>query len=94
MALNDSLNIPVSASAGAAYTVATYRDLFVQVGGTWTGSLQIEGTIDNIDWAPINAAVTTNGIYAVATSLAQIRVNTTSVATGTPTVWISGHEER
>ena len=72
----------------------------IQVTGTWTGTLQFQGSVDNgTTWVSIPAVVpatgvevtstTANGVWSAACAgFAQVRVLGASVATGTATVFL------
>ena len=70
----------------------------VQLSGTWAGTIAFEGTVDNVNWFPINTtqlsvgpinvqATTVNGLYVMAVGgLAKIRANMTVFTSGSATV--------
>jgi hypothetical protein len=62
----------------------------VQVTGLTAGSLQLEGTIDNANWASVGAAITAVGIYTIDTPLAYIRVNAVAASGSSLAVTLFG----
>lgn len=60
----------------------------VIVSGTFTATLQVNVSIDNVNWAPAVASITAPGIYTFYGSVQFVRVDTTAYTSGTPTVTI------
>lgn len=97
-----SLPPPLSASgsisaAGPATGISSLTGQNVctlDVGGTWSGTLQMQGSTnwETIDVTPANsttpqANITTNGLYtAVVTGLSQMRTNASAWSSGTATI--------
>ena len=87
------------AAAAASVTFSLDGDSGVgaQISGTWVGTLQFEGTIDDVTWYPINAVragssnvpqtTTVNGLHRLTgAGLTKIRVTATAWTSGTATV--------
>lgn len=89
-----SLVAPVTApTAGAAFPCAPMRDKTVQVSGTFSATLQLEGSLDGVAWSSLGATITANAIRAIPEAIHYIRVNTTVFVSGVPVVKLSGFTE-
>lgn len=87
-------NIPIVASGnGDAVECASLRDKSVQISGSFTASLQVQGSIDGSNWVSEGSAQTTPGVVNITTSWVFIRINAGAI-TGTPKATLCGHEER
>lgn len=64
-------------------------DKWVQVFGTSTDVLRIEGSFNGSNWATVSATITADGIYEIAANVKYLRVNHVS-GSGTPTVLFRG----
>lgn len=91
------LAVPASGThaAGSAFAVAAdLEQKSVQVGGTWSGSVAIELSFDgSTTWSSV-ATITTNGITQIPQVCQLMRVNTTSIVSGVPTVTLGGFNRR
>ncbi len=81
---------------GTPLRVGSLQDLTVQVGGTFTATLQIQGVVgDTLAFANIGSTISSGGftdITATVKSLSKIRVIMTAYTSGTPLVYIAGHQ--
>lgn len=89
-----------TANSAAAFALASWETVFIQVTGTWTGTLIIEGSYDGTSWyakavKQVGSSYVANSFTAnfggvVNTAgLSQIRVRSTAPWTGTATVKIA-----
>ena len=91
-----TLNLPTLPAGGyPAYgEPAMILDLLphksVQASGTFTATLQLQGSNDGTNWSSIGDAITQAGFYAVTTVMMQIRVAVTAYTTGTPVLVLAG----
>lgn len=72
---------------------ADVRDLgdkYLQIGGTFVATLQVQGTINGVDWKDEGAAITAVGIVAIAPSYALLRIKETAFTSGAPTAHLAG----
>jgi hypothetical protein len=76
-----SLNIPASPGPGTPLPVKDLRCVSVQLEGTWTGNLLIEGSISGGQYETIGTALTAHSIihFPTDSTYQWVRVNTTSV---------------
>ncbi len=88
------LNVPASVAAGTAYGCANYTDKWIQVFGTFSASLDIEGTMNGSDWFKVATAITTPSAVQVAPTLMAIRVRTTAFTSGAPRAILGGLQTR
>lgn len=74
--------------------VSALREKLVSVSGTFTGTYQVQGSVDGIYWGDEGSAFTAAGVATVDKSWAMMRVKQTAYTSGTPTIKLAGHEER
>jgi hypothetical protein len=74
-----------------AVGVLDLRDKYVQVGGTFTGTIQLQGTVDGTNWVSEGAAHTAAGVVAVAPTYQKMRAVCTAYTSGTATFTLTGH---
>ena len=87
-------------AAGVAKRTAHFEVDGVQIAGNFAGGwdVQIQGTVDGTNWAPIGGATTAadvldSGTAALSVSWVQMRVLTNTTGTGDPpTVSLAGHK--
>lgn len=88
------LNVAVTVAPGDPLRVDRFRDKTIFVGGTFTATLRIQGSLDGSTWADLTADITTPSILQLPQTVEQIRVNTTAFTSGTPAVWFDGFDAR
>lgn len=74
-----------SVAAGAWQDCENLVEKYVQVEGTFTATVAIEGRFTDTGAAIVVASVTTPGATAVPQPFKQIRLNTTAFTSSTPT---------
>jgi len=89
-----ALEVPGSAGTGKAENVFRLRDKTVQISGAFAGSLQLEGSIDGEDFAPIGARVTEPGFVLVPMAVTFLRIHTLELTSGAPKATASGFDYR
>lgn len=89
-----TLEVLTSAGAGKAANVFRFRDKTVQFLGTFNAHLQLEGSIDGSEYAPIGAQVNGPGLVQVAEAVEFLRVRTVSFNSGTPQAVFAGFDFR
>jgi hypothetical protein len=89
-----TLEVLGSAGAGKAENVFRLRDKTVQISGVFVGSLQLEGSIDGDDFAPIGAPVTGPGFVLVPMAVGFLRIHTLELTSGAPKATASGFDYR
>lgn len=92
----DGTVAPTSNSTGVgAYTeCASLREKYLQFGGTFVSTNQIQGSIDGTNWVNEGSAVTTSSVVAVNPSYVLIRNSQTGYTSGSVAITLCGHEER
>jgi len=80
--------------AGAARDVYKLREKYVQIQGTFSATLQLQGSVDGANWVNLELAQTQPGLVSVPETVALMRVNTTGYVSGTPVCTLCGHRER
>lgn len=88
------LDVPAKVDVGKASNVFRFRDKTVQFHGTFVATLQLEGSIDGNDYAPIGAPVTAPGFVLVAETIEFLRVRTTAFTSGAPEAVAAGLDFR
>lgn len=63
---------------------------YLQVGGSFSGTIQPQGTINGTDWVDEGAAITSAGIQAVVPSYLLMRFKNTAYTSGAPTIDMMG----
>ena len=89
----------LNADAVVATNIFGYKTVSVQITGTWSGTLQIQGSNDNVNFEPAYAepigtpnqgqptiGITQNGIYHLPLNFTYIRIRMTAYASGTAKV--------
>lgn len=89
------LTIPAVQEAGPAFPCRNLRYKWVQIGGTMGGgrNLVIEGTMDDVDWEPVNGGITSTGAYHVCQTLSKIRIRVATVGSGNTTATLVGRDQ-
>ena len=88
------LPIPVAVGTGEAVNIFQLRDKTVQVSGVFVGSLQLEGSIDGDDFAPIGAPLTAPGFVLVPMAIGFLRMRVNELTSGAPKASASGFDFR
>jgi len=73
-----------------AIDVAELEAKYLQVGGTFVGTIQPQGSINGVEWVDEGAAITAPGIQAVAPSYELMRFKNTAFTSGAPTIDVLG----
>lgn len=85
--------VPSAVAAGIAMDVTTYVDKFVQVGGSFTATIEIQGRCHKeAPWFVV-ATVSAPGITPVPQSFCEMRINVTAW-TSTPEVFLGAMNSR
>lgn len=89
------LQVPVSPGNGTAIPVRDLTSKFVQVYGTFVGSLNLEVSLNQgNDFAPTVVGVTAPGIYEISEPATHVRIALVSLSSGTPGAVLNGHNLR
>lgn len=97
MDLSAADNITFNGDAVTTASIKGYKTLLFTVTGTWSATLEIEGTADDTTWVSVKGAgiptgktqseITTNGVYAVNSGgLHAMRLRATTYTSGTATI--------
>lgn len=90
-----SLNVPATATTGTAFPCRNIQTKYVQIVGIAGGGVvKLEITIDGATWVKSGADVVADGIYSVPETADQIRVNRSTLGTGTWTATLAGFNVR
>lgn len=88
------LEVKAMVAIGRAEQVFRFRDKFIQIHGTFVGSLQIEASIDGSDFFPVGAAQTAPSVVPLPETVEFVRVRTTAYTSGEPKAVLGGFDER
>lgn len=89
------LAVATSVAAGATQDVRELVNKTVQVWGTFTATVQVEGRAKTTaTWLPIGAPLTAPGFVDVPQTLAEIRLNTTAFTSGVPLAALAAYDSR
>lgn len=96
MARPERIELEVLAEPGVGGPVNVFRlrDKTVQVGGPFAGAVQIEGSLNGEDFAPIGAPMNAPGFVLVPMTIALVRVRTVEAVSGEPRVTVGGFNYR
>jgi hypothetical protein len=92
-----SLHVPASIAIGDEFPCQDMLGKTFQVSGTFTATINLEGTINGTDWVVLEAGLTTGTIIRLVDTdgneptLWRIRCRTTAYTIGTPAVTLIGH---
>ncbi|MEO7735989.1 MAG: hypothetical protein ABIY55_33845 [Kofleriaceae bacterium] len=89
-----TMEVPAAGATGASVNVFRLRDKTVQVSGPFTGSLQLEGSVDGDAFEPLGAPVAAPGFFLVPVTVAFIRVRTNQLTSGAPRAVVAGFDFR
>jgi len=85
------IEVPAEVAAGEPLDVKWLDKLTVQVGGTFTAEIQLEGRLTPVnDWIAIGDPITEPGIVVIEQLIAELRATTTAYTDGTPTAIVGG----
>lgn len=86
--------VNTTGNSNGATEFANADDITVEVGGTFVGTIQIQGSITGSVWANIGAALTAPGIVNDSLkTYVYLRAQMTAYTSGLPAVKAAGHEE-
>lgn len=96
MARPERMELPIPAAVGAGEPVNVFRlrDKTVQVTGVFVGSLQLEGSIEGDDFAPIGAPLTAPGLVLVPMAVGFLRMRVNELTSGAPKAAVAGFDFR
>ena len=87
--------VPASNASGAAMDVSDHTSKWVQVYGTFTADLQLEGRVSAAaDWKAIGNVVNAPGFIQVSQELAQLRFTVSNFANGVPKAELGARNAR
>ncbi len=93
-----ALNVPAAPGLGDPQRCDSYVDKWVGVDGTFTGTLKVQGQLTAMSsWVDVPSGTATGGVtivIEVRAPFANVRVDTTSVATGTPVCKLAAFDSR
>jgi hypothetical protein len=87
------MDVPAGTGAGAALIVDRFTDKTVLVGGTFTATLRVQGSVDGSTWADLTADISTPSAHQIPHTVRLLRVNV-SAFTSAPSVWFNGFDGR
>jgi hypothetical protein len=88
------LEVKQEVGVGRPENVFRFRDKYVQVGGTFAATLQVEASIDGSEYFNVGGAVSAPGVVPVPETVEFIRVRTTAYTSGAPKAVLAGFDER
>jgi hypothetical protein len=86
----EQLPVPVAVESGAPLFVDRLDEIQVQFSGTFTATIQLQGSLDNVNWTDVGAAVSAPGLVAVSGPLQFLRANVTAFTSGVPVAIVDG----
>lgn len=90
-----AMNVKQAVATGDKHPVKHFMaEKSVQVAGTFSATMRIQGSNDGANWADLTGDLTSAGITAITTPLAFMRVDTTAYTSGTPVVTLCGYGAR
>lgn len=89
-----AIAVPASVATGASFPARDIDNKFVQIGGTFVATIDVEVTLNGgADWVTV-ATVSGSAIVQVLPVVSGIRCKTTAYTSGTPTATLSGFDRR
>lgn len=86
---------PIADGNGGAVLVEAYRDKLVQVTGTFTATVTIQGSLDGSNWVAVtDGAFTGPGFVEIAPAFKYLRAVVSGYASGAPVALFGGFDER
>jgi hypothetical protein len=86
-----SLNVPTGVGVGSSQSVRDMREKTVQVIGAFTGSLNIEVSLDGgANFTPSSTAITAPGLKSVPEPATHLRLRATAMSGTAPTAVVAG----
>lgn len=84
------LETPASVAAGEAQRVDHLVEKTFLVGGTFSATMRLQGSLDGSSWADISGDITAPSALAFSHSVMYVRVNVTAYVSGAPAGSICG----
>lgn len=87
-----TLDVPTEEASGDAVGVLhldPWKSL--QVAGTFTATLQLEGSNDNVNWEQIGTDYTAPELRQITAVAQYMRITVDSYTSGTPLAYLAGH---
>lgn len=78
----------------ASRLVERFRDKTVQVGGTFTATVAVEGSMDGNSWIVIGTPTSAPAFVLVPQAVVHLRVNVTAFTDGEPVAIFGGFDQR
>lgn len=88
-----ALIVPTSAGVGTAIQFDRFTEKTVVVGGTFTATIRIQGSIDGTNYVDLTGDITAAGVTEIPHTVKYIRVRTVAW-TSSPVVSIGGFDSR
>ena len=82
------LNVPQSVSAGVPLNVEGAQDMWYQAVGTFTATVNIEGSLNGTDWVQLVAGAATGSIVQIPEKVRYLRANVSAYTSGAPQVLV------
>lgn len=79
---------------GVDVDVQKLRDKYVQTSGGYTGTLDVQGSIDGTNFRTVLSALSAGAFTALPHTLVAVRLDDTNVSAGAPAVSVGGFNER
>lgn len=93
-----SLNVPTTQTTGTPFPARNLRDKSIQLVGIAGGGVaKVEGTIDGSTWVAASGGagnISADGVYAITETFDLIRINRSTLGTGTWTATLNGYNVR
>jgi hypothetical protein len=80
-----------TSGVGAAVAVGNISNVGVQFAGTFTATIQLQGTLNGSDWFSVGSAATGAATVVPLSILLKLRAKCTAYTSGTPAITAGGH---
>lgn len=89
-----AIDAPSSPGAGTEISVSRFRDVWIHVGGSWTGDVRVEISADGVSWSEVgDQSSNADQPLQIPAAAQWVRVRTVSVV-GSINATIAGFEVR
>jgi hypothetical protein len=88
-----SLEVKLLVATGAKLDVGELTDKWIEVSGTFTATINLQGSADGVAWVNLIAGLSV-GWVEVPQTVRYVRCDTTAYTSGTPAVHLAGRMAR
>lgn len=88
-----AMAVPTAPGTGAAILVDRFTEKTVLVGGTFTATISVQGSLDGSTYADLTGNITAPGAHAIPETVRYLRIRT-AAWTSSPAVSFGGFDAR